>query len=259
MQAKQHLLLMIISLIFAFPSMLLAETLTLAVASNFKPTAIKLKTAFEQQHPHKIRIVSASSGKLYAQILQQAPFDIFLSADQQKPALLVQHGLVSQQHIFTYAIGELLLWSADTNLNVKNCLLQHCYTRLAMANSQYAPYGVAAEETLQALDLLPLATQKIIIGENINQTLQFIQSRNVELGFIAASQLQLIRPAPASNAQNLWKIPSSLYSAIKQDAAWLKHSTDNIAAKTFWQFLQQAKAQGIIKNAAYQIVESSKP
>lgn len=250
MQAKQVLRFMVISLILHLPFAAFANTTTLAVASNFKSTAQQLKMVFEQQYPYQVRIVSASSGKLYAQILQQAPFDIFLSADQQKTGLLIEQGLVQNNQAFTYAIGRLVLWSANNALDVKTCLLQHCYSRLAMANPHYAPYGLAAQETLKALSLT-VQPQDIVMGENINQTLQFIQTGNVELGFIAASQLSLIGAANTSSI-NIWPIPDAHHSAIKQDAVSLKRSKDNPAAKAFWQFLQQQTAQAIITSAGYQ-------
>ncbi|NRB40637.1 MAG: molybdate ABC transporter substrate-binding protein [Pseudomonadales bacterium] len=230
-----------------------SETVTLAVASNFKHTALQLKKSFEETHTHRIRLVSASSGKLYAQILQKAPFDIFLSADQHKPQRLQQQGLIADKRRFTYAIGQLVLFSADKELDVKHCLMQGCYKKLALANAQHAPYGVAAEQTLKNLTLKKSTNKRLIRAENINQSLQFILSKNVELGFIAASQLKQIKPLPAPDSKNIWQVAESLYPPILQDAVLLKTAETNPAALALWDFLQSSAAQGIIKAASYHI------
>ena len=233
-----------------------AATVTVAVASNFKNTAEQLSRVFTEQSGHKLRIVSASSGKLYAQIMQNAPFDIFLSADQHKPLQLHQQGKTISGHRLHYATGQLVLWSANQELAVRNCLINACFSTLAMANPKHAPYGIAASEVLNQLNIHKTDQQRYIVGENINQSLQFIQSHNADLGFIAASQLQQLPIAAINNAYqagNIWIIPQSYYSAIKQDAVMLKRAINNKAAEAFWQFLQSNSAKDIIKANGYHV------
>ena len=251
--------LLCVTALTAYISQVHAASATLAVASNFKATAQELKKAFEQQSDHHLRIVSASSGKLYAQIVNNAPFDIFLSADQHKPEQLQQQGMIVKDKRMTYAMGQLLLWSANKELAVKPCIVQGCFTTLAMANPRHAPYGQAAMQVMQSLKLEKTQQQRYIVGENINQSLQFIHSGNAELVFIAASQLTTLQQKTAlqqekePTAINIWFIPAELYTPIKQDAVWLKRAADNAGAKAFWQFLQSEAATDIIEANAYHV------
>ncbi len=226
--------------------------ITIAVASNFLAPIKELKTAFEGQSDHKLRVVSASSGKLYAQIKNGAPYDLFLSADQEMPSLLVQDGLANKDSLFTYATGTLVLWSPNPDL-VKGgakTLENGGFRKLAMANPKLAPYGRAAAEVLDKLGLSSTLEKKIVRGENISQTFQFVSSGNAELGFVALSQLTQngsLKPGSA------WIIPQTFYSPIHQDAVLLhsKNPEQQLAATEVHRFLLSKQARMIIKEFGY--------
>lgn len=231
-----------------------SDTLTVAVASNFSAPAKVLMADFEQRTKIDVRLVLASSGKLLAQITQGAPFDVFLSADDEKPAYLVEAGFAEPSSIFTYAVGQVVLWSPV--MQDERMLLQRLknqqFSRLAIANPRLAPYGVAAMEVLTALDLVPAVEPKLVRGENIAQTLQFIASRNVELGFIARSQwLQIQSKKEQNNVGAGWAVPPSLHAPIRQQAVLLKRAESSPAASAFLAFLKSEEARKVIASYGY--------
>jgi len=231
-----------------------ASEFTVAVASNFLAPIKNLVSVFESESNHEIRLVSASSGKLYAQIKNGAPFDLFLSADQEKPILLEQEGLTVEKTRMTYAIGQIVLWSANNNLNEdgEEILRRGDFRRLATANPKLAPYGRAAIEVMENLNLTLALKNKIVRGENISQTFQFVSSGNAEVGFVALSQLQSNGKYESASA---WLVPQDLYSPIYQDAVLLKSKSKETAtasaALEFYEFLQSARAKKTIKNFGY--------
>ncbi len=232
-----------------------AENLNIATASNFSVPLKKIARLFEQQTGHKVTIISASTGKLYAQIIHGAPFNAFFSADSRRPELLEKEQLAVADSRFTYAIGRLVLWSPDAayidkdGMILKNkMLLQDKQFRyLAMANAKLAPYGRAAEQTLSRLKLLTALRGKIVRGENIGQTFQFVRSHNAQLGLLAYSQ---IIQADDSISGSYWLVPQSYYTPIKQQAVLLKA---NKASRQFYDFVKSAAAGEIIKNSGYQL------
>lgn len=234
------------SLIFALtPTALLADV-RVAVASNFVAPMSELAQRFEQQSGVRVLISPGSSGKLYAQINNGAPFDVFFSADQQKPALLIKSGKAVASSVFTYARGKLVLWSADKNyLNETPDVLGTArFERLALANPRLAPYGVAASEVLAQLSLTEATQARWVTGENIAQTFQFVSTGNAELGFVALSQIK-------NAGGSTWHIPVSLYSPINQDAVLLnKHSKDALG---FMEFIKSPKTAELIASYGYQV------
>lgn len=227
-----------------------ADTATIAVASNFLKPAKALQAAFENSTRHRLKVVSASSGKLYAQITHGAPFDIFLSADQVIPAQLVSDDLALADNVITYARGSLLLWSRERNINqetLKQKLLNQDFRRLAVANPEIAPYGKAAMQVLSRLTID--LKSGLVLGENINQTYQFIETGNAEIGFIAASQV-----TGSENSGSSWIVDSKLYDPILQDAVILNTGTKNPVALAFMAFLQSDDAIKIIKSFNYEVL-----
>ena len=230
-----------------------SEVAHLAVASNFTPTMKNLVKVFEKSHRHKVRVSYGSSGKLYAQIKHGAPFHGLLSADQDKISRLVRDGLAHERDQFTYAIGTLVLWSSRENyVDSQGQILQSGnFQRLALANDKLAPYGLAAKQVLQHLQLIDTTQKKWITGENIAQTFQFVRSGNAQLGFIARSQLK-------PNTQgSYWLIPMDLYDPIKQDGILLKSASNNSAASAFMSFLTSATAQNIIHSFGYRLPQNN--
>lgn len=231
-----------------------ATELRIAVASNFTGTMKTIVKEFEGSSPYKVSISSGSSGKLYAQIRQGAPFDIFFSADQTKPLKLDEEDLVIKDSLFTYAVGSLVLWttsdigdSEDIQLP-KERLTKMKFNKLAMANPKLAPYGQAATEVLASLNLVDKSSQKRVLGENIAQTYQFVATGNAELGFIAASQLTELQ---RNDTGQSWIIPKTLYSPINQDAVLLTRAKDNPIAQAFLTFFTTKKVQAIIAADGY--------
>jgi molybdate transport system substrate-binding protein len=188
----------------------------------------------------------ASSGKLYAQILQGAPFDVLLSADRATPAALVAAGYAVDASRFTYARGRLVLWSAVAG-DARERLLQGRFRKLAIANPRLAPYGAAAEETLTRLDVLPAIRSRLVMGENIAQTYQFVATGNATLGLLAASQVLTQGEVPPG----AWLVPDRLHRPIDQDAVLLDHGRDNSAAIALLRFLRSPAAGAVMRRHGY--------
>lgn len=224
-----------------------ANEVRVAVASNFASTLRALAPYFKHAYGHDLVISSASSGKLFAQIQHGAPFDVFLSADSDKPALLAQNDATLEP--FTYAIGRLVLWCPTTCQSPLTSLQTSDLTKLAIANPRLAPYGRAAEQTLQRLTLKQATQPHWVMGENISQTYRFIESGNAPLGFIARAQVQ-----GELNTTQHWLVPDAYHQPIQQDGILLSRAADNLAAQDFIRFIQSATAQGIIRQHGYDVL-----
>lgn len=227
-----------------------AQDALVAVASNFAPTLDAIVEAFQAQDGHRITVASGASGKIYAQIRHGAPFDAFLSADQAKPAALVAAGLALPDSRFSYALGALVLWSADPARvdPLGQVLSRGDFRHLALANPRLAPYGVAALEVLQALNLLEATRLRWVLGENIAQAYQFVHSGNAELGLVARAQVWREGRLTGGSA---WAVPASLHAPIRQDAVLLQAGRDNPAARALLQFLRGEQARRIIESQGY--------
>ncbi len=242
------------ALCFTFTtSLVLADEISVAVAANFSEPMQKIAATFEQKTGHSVQLSPASTGKLYAQIKNGAPFDIFLSADDTTPNKLATEGYTIAGSQFTYATGKLVLWSAkkhfvdDNGSALKNGLFAH----LAIANPNTAPYGTAAIETLKKMDLLTAVQPKLVQGENITQTFQFVSSGNAELGFVALSQVYKDGKITSGSA---WIVPASLHTPLRQDAVLLKISQPKPAAKQLFDYLKNDDtARQIIRSYGYEI------
>lgn len=221
-----------------------AET-TVAVASNFSAPAKAIILKFEKQTGDHVKLVLGSSGRIFAQIMHGAPFDVFLSADNEKPAALEAQGMIVPNSRFTYAIGALTLWSPRPDFIQGNSdiLKEGRFRKLALANPRLAPYGIAAREILHRLALYDVLSGKFVLGENIAQTYQFVATGNADLGFIARSQL----PETGS----YWNIPESLHHPIRQDAVILKSARNNKVAFAFAKFLKSSSAKDLIRRHGY--------
>jgi molybdate transport system substrate-binding protein len=220
-----------------------------AVASNFAAPMKQLATQFEQVTGHTLTLSSGATGKFYAQIKHGAPFDVLLAADDETPARLLREGDAVQRQ--TYAIGRLALWSDRPELidGSDAVLRQNRFQRLAIANSKLAPYGLAAAEVLTRLKLFDSVQDKFVIGENIAQTYQFVASGNAELGFVALSQ---IMQDGKLTGGSVWRVPATLHSPIRQDAALLKRGEHNAAARALLDYLNSPSAVAIIRSYGYE-------
>jgi molybdate transport system substrate-binding protein len=229
-----------------------AAEVPVAVAANFAAPMKAIAVAFEKATGHTVRVSAGSTGSLYAQIKNGAPFEVFLSADAKTPATLEGEKLTVAGSRFTYATGTLVLWSAMPGLVDRNGdVLRHgAFSHLAVANPKLAPYGAAAMETMTALGVLAAIEPKIVLGENITQTQQFIASGNAELGFVALSQMMKDgQPIGGS----MWSVPASLHQPIRQDGVLLATGRGKPAAEALMRFLKTDQARAIIKSFGYEL------
>lgn len=243
---------LLLTLALCYSQLVTAAEVHVAVASNFTAPMKEIAELFEQETGHKAVLSFGSSGKFLAQINHGAPFDVFLSADQEKPSMLAAaQGIVADSQ-FTYAIGTLVLWSADANRVIEGpeALSDTPFNKLALANPRLAPYGKAALQTLVALNLKGLTESRWVQGENISQTYHFVASGNAQIGFVALSQV-------AENGEiktgSGWVVPSNYYDPIKQDAVILKHAANNEAAHALIRFLKSPAAHQVIHAYGYSI------
>lgn len=216
------------------------DTVHIAVATNFLGPLNSLVADFESSGDYAVVMSAGSTGALYAQIINGAPYDVFLAADREYPARLVREGRA--QPGFVYAYGQLVLWSADGRLNTADgaaVLAAGVFSRLAIANPGLAPYGVAAQQTLQNLGVWDTLANKLVLGENIGQTFAMVATGNAELGLVAQSFLA----ADASRGGSYWLVPPNLYAPIGQEAVLLKRAESNSTAHAFLAYLRQPETQ----------------
>lgn len=253
-------------LLIALNNTAVAEKATIAVATNFLPTLKILVGDFEQQSDHHIVISSAATGTLFNQILHGAPFDILLAADSLHPQQLVQRGFAIESSRFTYAAGQLALaFSAMTTLDTEtaenNNVRQHfIYAiknstgKIAIANPELAPYGIAAQQTLDALDLWQAVQPQLVKGTNVAQSYQFVITGNAELGFVA--QANAMTKNTHAAPLNYWPVPSDWHAAIQQQAILLQSAANNQAAIEFLAFLKGSHAKTIIQQNGYSTADT---
>ena len=252
--AKLKALTLIVVYQFFFLNGALADEIKIAVASNFYPTMKELVKHFESitlnsDTTNNIVLISGSSGKHYAQILNGAPFDLFFSADKLRPNMLEKEDVFNNQSRFTYALGKLALWSpfneyVDSDGQV---LYTDDFRFLAIANPKIAPYGVASKETLTSMNLWQDMEEKLVRGENIAQTFQFAKSGNAKLGFVSYSQILSLN---SSSEGSYWLVPQDMYQPIEQQAILLK---DSSLGKDFLSFIMSDEALDIIKRNGYDL------
>ena len=237
-------------LYFISPRLAIAESLTIAVASNFADTAKHLVEEFEMNSDHEAQLILGSSGRFFAQISNGAPFDIFLSADREKPSALVEAGLARPESRFTYAIGRLALWSRDEMLvsGDVSVLQTDSFKKVAIANPRLAPYGKAAREVLNEYGLYNELSARLVQGENIAQAFQFVFTGNAELGFVSLSQ---VMKGGALASGSAWIIPENLHLPIRQDAVILTNAVSANATEAFMNFMKTPRSRAIIASYGY--------
>jgi molybdate transport system substrate-binding protein len=222
-----------------------AEQILVAVAANFLRPMEAVVAEFEAQTDHRVILTSGSSGKLFAQLRHGAPFDLFFSADQSKPAALVQAGLAVAESRFTYSLGNLVLWSPRPGfVSGPETLDEGEFNRLAIANPRVAPYGQAAMEALETLGVLSSLRHKLVQGESVAQSFQFVATGNAELGLVAASQV-------LGREGSGWRVPGHLHRPIRQDAVLLQSAGNSATAREFLWFIRSDQAREIIEAHGY--------
>ena len=223
-----------------------AAQINVAVAANFTEPAKEIAALFKQKTGNEALLSFGASGAFLTQITHGAPFEVFLSADTERPKAAIDGGFAVPDSLFTYAIGRLVLWSRVIDVaDGEAALKAGKFLKLAIANPIAAPYGTAAVETMKSLGVYDALKPKIVQGNSIAQTFQFVDTRNAEVGFVALSQLQ------GEMGGTRWEIPQSLYSPIRQDAVLLKTGANSEASKAFLDFLKGPDARAIIERFGY--------
>jgi len=227
----------------------LADEVMVAVATNFLSTAQTLQNAFEVESEYKVIIVSGSTGQLYAQILNGAPYEVFMSADQARPQLLAESGVGISSSVFTYARGRHVLWSRQStfvsNIEIE-ALNNVVFRKISIANPDVAPYGAAARQVLERLGSWSPMQSRIVLGQNVAQAFAMAVTGNAELALIAHSQ------ALAFDGEGAFQIvPDDLYEPIRQDAILLSRGSGNEAARDFLGFLRSPEAIALIERSGY--------
>lgn len=246
---KKFLLALVLGVLAVTPA--LAEQVLVAVAANFIGPFREVAMEFEKTTGHTVQIASGSSGNFYSQIKNGAPFDVFFSADNERPKLLEDEGLGVKGNRFTYAIGRLVLWGPDSTLvKGQDTLRSASFKRLAIANPKTAPYGVAAMQAMQKLEVWESVQPRIVMGESLGQTMGFIESGNAELGFVALSQ---VLDPKIKGTGSRWDVPVNLHEPIQQDVVLLVKGKDNPAAKALMEFMGGPQARTIIERYGYEL------
>jgi molybdate transport system substrate-binding protein len=223
-----------------------AGEVKVAVAANFTGAAKEIGALFEKATGDEAVFSFGATGQLYTQITQEAPFEVFLSADQETPKKAVAQGFAVPDRLFTYATGKVVLFSKSKDL-VKGAdtLKQGKFAKIAVANPETAPYGAAGVEVMKKLGVYDALARKIVQGNNIAQAYQFVETGNAEVGFVALSQV--INRDEGSR----WIVPDNLYATIAQDAVLLKKGEGNPAAKAFLSFLKGPEARAVKEKYGY--------
>jgi molybdate transport system substrate-binding protein len=230
----------------ALVSPALAGQTHVAVAANFTEPSKEIAELFKAKTGHEAILIFGASGAFYTQITHEAPFEVFLSADSERPKLAVDNGYAVPDSLFTYAIGKLALWSRVVDVaKGEEALKAAAFSKLAIANPNSAPYGTAALETLKALNVYDKLQSKIVQGNSIAQAFQFVDTKNAEVGFVALSQII------NSTEGTRWLVPAKLYTPIRQDAVLLKRGANDEASKAFVAFLKGPEARAIIMKFGY--------
>ena len=242
----------LLALALSFAGGVSAGEVKVAVAANFTAPLQAIAPAFEKATGHKLVASFGATGQFYAQIKNGAPFDVLLAADDTTPARLESEGATVPGSRFTYAIGSLVLWSADASYldGTDAALKAGQFRHLSIANPKAAPYGLAAMQVLDKLGLSEAVKAKLVEGQNITQAHQFVFTGNAELGFVALSQVYKDGQVSSGSA---WIVPEAMYDPIKQDAVMLKQGADNPAAAALVEYLQGAEATRVIESFGYKL------
>ena len=228
-----------------------ADEVLVAVAANFAAPMARLAEPFTAATGHTLKLASGATGKFYSQIVAGAPFEVLLSADDETPQRLITEGHAVAGSAFTYAVGQLVLWSATPGLvDAQGAVLASGrFQKLAIANPKTAPYGRAAMEVLAARGLTAVLSPKLVTGESVAQAYQFIATGNAELGFVALSQVSVPGKAPVGS---MWRVPAALHEPIRQDAVLLKAGAGKPGAAALLQWLRGEPAQAVIRSYGYE-------
>ncbi len=237
-----------------------AETLTVAAASDLTYCLDDLNAAFKRTHPQAdVKSTTGSSGNFFAQITNGAPFDVFLSADMSYPRELVQAGLAVESSLTLYATGHIALWTTSDKIDVGKGLAvleSEAVKKIAIASPETAPYGRAARSALQSAKLWDAIQAKLVIGENIAQTAQFVQTGNVDAGIVS---LSFMKSPKNTGVGKYYEIPEDLYPTLDQGGVITTAGKDNPLAKDYIAFLRSAEAKAVFSKFGFVLPAAAKP
>ncbi len=227
-----------------------AGEVQVAVAANFAGPMARIGEGFTAATGHVLKLSTGSTGKFYTQVVSGAPFEVLVAADDETPRKLIAEGHAVAGSSFTYALGRLVLWSAQPGfVDDRGAVLASDKVKhLAIANPKVAPYGAAALEVIKARGLADALTPKLVTGESIAQAFQFVATGNAEIGFVALSQVAVPGQPPKGS---YWLVPPGLYGEIRQDAVLLKAGEKNPAAAALLGYLKGEAAQRVIRDFGY--------
>ncbi len=238
------------ALLATLASVARADEVSVAVAANFAGPLTKIGEGFTAATGHALKVSVGATGKFYTQIQAGAPFEVLIAADDETPKKLIAENLAVRGSNFSYAIGKLVLWSAQPGYvdDQGAVLAAGKFAHLAIANPKLAPYGQAGVDVMKARGLTEAIAPKLVIAESIAQAYQFVASGNAELGFVALAQIAIPgKPVPGS----YWLVPPALYGEIRQDAVLLKTGATNPAAVALLGYLKSAPALAVIQSYGY--------
>jgi len=229
----------------------LAGEAQVAVAANFAAPMERIAADYQRESGHKLSLSTGATGRFYAQIKNGAPFDVFLAADDETPARLEAEHAALPGSRFTYAVGRLALWSSQPGVVDErgDVLRSGAFAHLAIANPKTAPYGAAAMEVLRSRGLAEALRPKLVQGENIAQTHQFVASGNAEIGFVALAQIWKEGRLDRGSA---WIVPQHLHQPIRQDVVLLARGRGNAAAEELMRYLRSDRAKALIRAFGYE-------
>jgi molybdate transport system substrate-binding protein len=237
-----------------------AEVVSIAAASDLVFCLEDLNRQFTNSHPEaKLKTSTGSSGNFFAQIMNGAPFDLFLSADMSYPKELIKAGAAEESSLFQYAVGRLAIWTANTNLALTNglfALRDPAFRRIAIANPEHAPYGRAARAALQRAGLWDALQPRLVLGENISQTAQFVQTGHADAGIVA---LSLVLSPRLKNVGHWVYVPADTHPPLEQGAVLTGRGKDNSAARAYLKFLQSGDAREIFDRYGFRLPSGKGP
>lgn len=234
-------------LLLFLPQNISAQEIVAAVASNFQDTLAKIIRIYEEENPDRVTMVVGSTGSLFSQINNGAPFDVFFAADQERPRLLVQSGLADEATLQPYALGKLVFVVREDfhNQTMLSWLGSHPNSRIVLANPKTAPYGTAAQSALQRLGFWESLQPNLVFAGNVNKVLHILETGNAQCGFSALSSVLSLE------ITTFWNVPENLFPPIVQDRVILNTSRNKASVERFLRFLDTKKAMDLLDQAGY--------
>lgn len=244
--------------VMAMISAVAAQEVKVAAASDLTAALKELAAQYQNKSGIKVQLIFGSSGNFFTQIQNGAPFDLFFSADITYPQKLEESGLAEKGSVYEYAVGRLVLWapktsSFDVNSGLKG-LQSPTVKRIAIANPQHAPYGRAAIAALEHERLYDSIKDRIVLGENISQAAQFVQSGNADVGLIA---LSIALSPQMKESGKYWLVPEDFYPPLRQGAVMLKSAKHKSGAQAFLGFLRSSEGRATMERFGFKVPASA--